>query len=351
MKVLIDISHPAHAHFFRHSIEALKKNNHQVLITSRDKDVAHAILDGCGLEYISLVKPASGGFLDFGRELIQRDIAMIKLVRKFKPDVLAAIGGTFIAHSGFVTRTPSLVFYDTESAKLQNKITYPFASHVIVPDCYYGKVPEKKCTRYSGYHELAYLHPKYFSPNYEVAVKNGLDLSRDNFLIRIVSWNANHDIGESHWNKQTISVLVKHLESLGNVIISSEAKLPEHLEKLVYAGDTDKLHHVLAFCRMYIGESATVASEAAVLGIPAIYASLSDRGYTTEQQTKYQLVDHVRSVDWHPLKNSIDHMLDTPKAQWDRRRKQLLNESIDVSQFIYDSIINKRPSPTTTVKK
>ena len=344
MKILIDISHPAHAFFFRNPIKKLLANNHEVIITSRDKDVAISILEQFGFKHTPLVNPANGGIVDFARELIQRDLALVKLVRQFQPDVMAAIGGTFIAHAGFLTRTPSLVFYDTEFAHMQNAITYPFARYIIVPNCYYGKLPKKKSARYNGYHELSYLHPNYFSAKHEIAIKNGLDPTRDNFLIRIVSWKANHDVGESHWNLDTIITLVQHLATLGNVIISSEAKLPEPLNHLTYQGESDALHHVLAFCRLYVGESATVASEAAVLGIPAIYVSQSDRGYTNEQQQKYQLVKHIKSLSWLPLKNTIDTALCCSRQEWQQKRQQLLDDTIDVSQYVYDCILLKQPA-------
>jgi len=40
----------------------------------------------------------------------------------------------------------------------------------------------------------------------------------------------------------------------------------------------------MAYCRAFIGESATMASEAAVLGVPAVYAAETGRSYTDEQE-------------------------------------------------------------------
>lgn len=45
MKILVDIGHPAHVHFFKNMIWKLEENGHEILITSRDKDVALKLLD------------------------------------------------------------------------------------------------------------------------------------------------------------------------------------------------------------------------------------------------------------------------------------------------------------------
>ena len=102
------------------------------------------------------------------------------------------------------TRTPSVVFYDTENAKLQNILTYPFASVVVAPCAYQSWLPSSHI-RYSGYHELSYLHPDNFQPNYEVAVRNGLAEKGATFFLRLVAWQANHDIGEKGWSTQSIT--------------------------------------------------------------------------------------------------------------------------------------------------
>ena len=50
MKTLIDIGHPAHVHFFRQPIRLLKQNGHNVIITSRDNEVALELLHVLALE-------------------------------------------------------------------------------------------------------------------------------------------------------------------------------------------------------------------------------------------------------------------------------------------------------------
>jgi uncharacterized protein len=59
------------------------------------------------------------------------------------------------------------------------------------------------------------------------------------------------------------------------------------------------IHHFLAFASLLVGESATMASECAVLGTPSFYISPIGRGYTDEQEKKYGLVFNFTGERFH----------------------------------------------------
>ncbi|MCP5159880.1 MAG: DUF354 domain-containing protein [Gammaproteobacteria bacterium] len=338
MKFLFDINHPAHVHFFRYPIALLQGRGHEVVVTSRAKEMAMPLLDELGIIHHPLSALKGKGLLGLSRELLQRDAALYRIVRHEKPQVLASIGGTFIAHVGWLTRTPSLVFYDTENARLQNAITYPLASQVITPRCYRGWTPRHRTLRYDGYHELSYLHPDRFTPDRHLAEQNGLDPTRDNFFIRCVSWQANHDLGEKGWSTALLGQLVSWLATLGKVHISSETPLPTDLTGYAYPGKVSAVHHVMRYCRLFIGESATMASECAVLGVPAIYAAHTGRGYTDEQEQRYGLVANLREFDLDRLRETITALLKRPTTDYQARRQALLVDTIDVAAFVAERI-------------
>jgi len=338
MKVLFDITHPAHVHFFRNPIRMLEQAGHVVKVTSRNKDCTIELLDRFGIEHECLSEQNAGGLTGMIGELISRDFRLFRAARKFGPDVLAAIGGIWAAHAGWLLRKPSVIFYDTETARLQNALTYPFATRIVVPVCYHGKVPERKTVRYPGYHELSYLHPNHFAPSRAIALENGLAAKGDTFLIRLVSWKASHDIGLKGWSIELLDAVVKHLAERGRVVISAEGELPPHLERLRYAGDPHQLHHLIAFCRACIGESATMASEAVVLGVPAIYAATESRGYVDEQAERYHMAKIVPVDRTGEVLAAIDKMLTVPGEEIARRHRKLLEETVDVAGMIIDQI-------------
>lgn len=337
MKFLFDLNHPAHVHFFCHPMRLLKDRGHEVLVTSREKEMALPLLDELGVQHWVLSAHRGGGVLALGRELVARDWALLQVARRERPDAMAAIGGTFVAHVGRLSGIPGLVFYDTENAVLQNAITYPFAHRVIVPRCYQGRLPAHH-ERYAGYHELSYLHPQRFSPDRDVALQAGLAPERENFFIRTVSWQANHDLLETGWNIALLRRLVSWLAERGQVHISSETALPEDLARFAYRGRVSDVHHVMAHCRLFVGESATMASECAVLGVPAIYAAHTGRGYTDEQESRYGLVANLRQFDAERLIGIADELLQRPVAEWQVRRERLLAETIDVATYVADRI-------------
>ena len=344
MKVLIDIGHPAHVHFFREPMARLRADAHQVLVTSRVKEMAVELLDALGVEHVTLSAQRDGA-MALARELLVRDTRLLRVARAFRPDVMAAIGGIFIAHVGAVARIPSLVFYDTENARAQNALTYPLAHRVIVPDCYRAWVPARRTLRYRGYHELSYLQPDVFRPDRAIAQANGLASGRATWLLRLVSWQANHDLGESGWNRTLLADTVRALSARGEVLISSEAAIPPEFDALRYRGDPAMIHHVMAFCAGFIGESATMASEAAVLGVPAVYAAHTGRGYTDEQESRYALVRNVRALTPQAIAQGVEWLLAQDRDAIAAARARLLAECIDVPGFVTDCIAQVSPQP------
>jgi hypothetical protein len=343
MRVLIDIGHPAHVHFFRHPIALLQAEGHEVLVTSRVKEMAVTLLDELQIPHVTLSAQKGRGALALGRELLVRDYRLLRQVQRFRPDLMAGIGGIFVAQVGKVTGIPALAFYDTENATLQNALTYPFASCVLVPDCYTAWTPKARTVRYRGYHELSYLHPARFTPSKEVAIANGLAPEGETFLIRLVSWAASHDLLEEGWNEELIGRVVATLSPRGRVLISSESPLPAAFAAHAYRGEAAAIHHVLAHLAGFVGESATMASECAVLGVPAVYAAKTGRGYTDEQGARYGLVKNVRALRAEGITQAVDWLVTRTPDAVARARARLLADTIDVAEFVTRALLDFRP--------
>jgi uncharacterized protein len=59
--------------------------------------------------------------------------------------------------------------------------------------------------------------------------------------------------------------------------------LPPELASQAFKAHPSDMHHVLAACDLVLGEGATMVSEAAVLGVPAVYVNPLPIGYITDQ--------------------------------------------------------------------
>jgi predicted glycosyltransferase len=277
LRVLFDVVHAADVLFFRRPILHLESEGHEFLVLSRHKDVACDLLDEFGIPHRP-ISTAGHGIVGLATELVRRTARVAMAARRFRPHAMLGFGGVAIAQAGAALRMPSIAFYDTEQATLQNSITWPLIDRLFVPTSYAAKVPSNRTVRLRGVKELSYL--RNLRPDRDIAMRAGLDPSRDNFFVRIVEWRANHDLGKAGWDEALIRDLISRLP--GRVHISSERALPADLEPLRYKGRLSHVHHLIGHCRAYIGESATMASEAAMLGIAAIYASDDRLGYIDE---------------------------------------------------------------------
>jgi len=338
MKVLIDIGHPAHVHFFKNAIWKLQSKGHEVIITTRDKEVTLDLLNAYGFEYHNFGKNRKG-LINKAIGMVITDFQLYKVAKNFNPDVLTGIHNPYVAHIGKLLKKPSLIFTDTEHAKLANRLTFPFATTIYTPSCFKGDLGPKHI-RYDGYHELAYLHPDYFTPDPSVLDELELKEYERFIILRFVAWDASHDVGHKGISMEVRRRFVTELEKYGRVLITSESELPAEFESYRIKVAPEKMHDLLYYAALYIGEGGTMATEAGILGTPSIYFSslVGMMGNFETLEDKYGL---VYSYSDHPfaLKSAINILkISDSKEHWIDKRQRLLNETIDVTSYIVKRI-------------
>lgn len=342
MRVLFDLLHPAHVHVFRHLARELESRGHEFRIALREKDVARELLDGFGFQYRVLSKKKTG--VGLAAEFLLRGARLWHVVSEFQPHFLVGIMGPSIAPVGRLQRLVKrdgprvAVFYDTEIATFTNSFVYPLSDYVCTPDCYQGRVRGNHVT-YPGYHELAYLHPDRFTPDESVVRAAGIDPGAPYFLLRFVSYEASHDFGTAGLDVSRKLGLVRALEGRGRVLVSSEGPLPPELEPYRVRIAPRDIHHVIAFAKMLVGESATMASEAACLGVPAVYVSPLGRGYTDDEERRYGLVKNLTGPRFHDdLSEIARSMADDPELgrTASEARRRLLADKIDLTKWMLE---------------
>jgi predicted glycosyltransferase len=326
---------------FRNLAAELVARGHEVLFTLREKEFARDLLDEYGLRYEVLSQKQTGAAL--AREFFERGARLWRVVSRFDPDFLVGVMGPSIAPVGRLRRlllrdrVRVAVFYGTEIAKLTNSFVYPLADWVITPDSYRGKVHGNHVT-YPGYHELSYLHPRRFRPDPEIVRASGIDPSAPYFIVRFVAYQASHDVGVNTLHDEKKLALVRELSKHGRVIVSSEPALSPELEQYRLKIPVSNIHHVLAFARLLVGESATMAAESAVLGVPAVYVSPYGRGFTDDLE-RYGLVRNFTERryqdDWLA---TVREMAENPRLLEQARaaRERMLSEKVDVTAWMLD---------------
>ena len=334
------ISHPAHFHLFRNTIDTLKAHGDRVVVVIRPKDVLEQLCVNAGMEYVKIKERSRNtGKVGLALSLIQKTIAVMRIVRQTKPGFLIGCDGA-IAYAGKLAGIPSFDCDedDAEATPLFAKLFYPFFTGVIAPTiCSAGKWEYKKIGHYS-YHELAYLHPNHFTPDRRYLEKYGISSEHPFYLVRFAQLTAHHDTGIHGIEKATALRLVSMLSEHGRVYITSERPLEPELEQYRMHIDPLDIHHIMAFADLFIGDSQTMAAEAGVLGTPFVRLNdFSGRlAYLNEIEDKYQLGFSHKSNDINGFFLSVQKWLDEPerKKLCLERRKRMLAEKIDLAEFL-----------------
>jgi predicted glycosyltransferase len=333
MRILFNIGHPAQVHLFKNLIWNLENKGHDYKITVIDKDVSSYLLKVSGFNY-EIVGTAKSSLFSKATELIKIEYNLYKIAKSFKPDILVGgVGNAYVAHVGRLLRIPSIVFDDSEHAKISHLLMDPFADVICTPSCFMNNIGKNQI-RYNGYHQLAYLHPNYFKPDPDILNDLGL-CKEDKFVVmRLVAWDADHDIGQK--GIQNKKEFVRQLEKYGRVLITAEGKLDKELEKYKIKVSPEKIHNLLYYASLYVGEGATMATESAILGTPSIYISslVGTMGNFVELEQKYGLVFSYNH-SYEGLNKAIEllkeHCL---KDVWSKKQDLLFREKIDVTAFM-----------------
>lgn len=340
MKILFHLGHPAHFHLFKNTISDLKNNGHKVFILIKKKDVLEDLLKSSGFDYFNILPDGrKDSMLSMIVGVLKQDARMFSFCLKNKPDIL--VGSSFaIAHIGFLLRTPSInaTEDDADIVPFFSKITYPFTTDVLVPENTRMDKWKKKSTFYKSYHELAYLHPKNFTPNKEI-VKKYLDADNSRFfIIRFAKLTAHHDYGIGGINNKIALQIINILKSHGNVFITSERELDENLEPYRIKISPKDMHDVMSSADLFIGDSQTMAAEAAVLGVPFIRFNdfVGKITYLEELENKYNLGVGIKTDETERLIETVESLISTEnlKEIYQKRKEKMLEEKINYAKFL-----------------
>ena len=335
MKILFDLGHPAHVHYFKNLIKLLEKNGNQVLIIARQKDVTHNLLKHYQIPFISCGKGAKSlsGKLVYA---IKANLQLYKCSSLFKPDLFVSFASPYAAQISNYFNKPHIAFTDTEHAKLGIASFLPFTDIIITPKAY-KRYLGKRHIKFDGYMENTYLHPKYFKPNIDSLKKLNLSTKEKYVIIRLVSWDASHDIGQKGFTLHILTNLIEKIKSHARVFISAENKIPDSLKQYHLSINPTEIHDILSYASLFIGEGATMASECAVMGTPSIYVNSLSAG-TLENQEKNGLLSIFKSSDGL-IEKAINILNDSKVKKHTKQKSQdLIKNKVDLNILFYKLI-------------
>lgn len=340
-RILFFFVHPSKFHVFRNTINHLKNKGHTIDILITSKDVLEELVKNEGWEYTNIFP--EGRKMKNVPAYISATINTIRTVYRLYKHTKGKNYDLFITddllvYIGKLKKTPSIVFIDDDlSIVKQFSIILSMATHCLSPIVTnLGKYNTKKIG-FNSYKELAYLHPNHFKTDNSILKEIGL-IGKKYFVLRLVSLRAYHDVGVSGLDNTKVLELLTLLSKHGEVLISSERELPPEFEKYRVNFNPNKMIHVLAYADLYIGDSQTMSSEAAILGIPTFRLSdfTGKIKVMDEKGDKYQLMKSYKTHDFANLVKDVQETLDSPNYQkkYTERRNKMLSEKIDLSTFM-----------------
>lgn len=334
MNVLIDIGHPAHVHLMRHIAKELENHGHKIYYAVADIPVAKRLMDYYGMPYFDLGKKKDSIF-GKGMKVLSSDWKFIKLCHKYKID-MALNSGVSLSHATKLFKAKAIIFDDDDDAvePLMVKFGHPFANVTMTPNAIRRKT--KNAIYYNGTHELAYLHPNRFKPDPDVLKKAGLKEGEKFFVMRFVAFKGHHDIGQRGLSMDEKRLLLETLKKHGRVIITSERQIEPEFEEYRVPVPPEDIHSLMAYASMFVGDSQTMTTEAALLGVPALKCNtFAGRLSVPNMIEEYGLSYSYQPEDFDKMMAKVNELLETPDLDkvWAKKREEFLKEMIDPTAF------------------
>lgn len=335
MNVLFVTGHPAQIHHFKNVKSLLELKGNAVFWASSAKEVSFELLKQEGIEYIEIQR-SGNSFWNKLKALLVNNWKLNRFIRQNRINVVISRVSPFVSLTAKWNGVFHIGISDTEKSGIYDSIFTKMLDTFITSDSFNRNL-RKDQIRIKSNTELYYLHRNYFKPNENIIKSYGIQINKPYSIVRFVSWNAYHDKGQKGFSKEFKLKLIKRLEKYSTVFISSEGELPAELESNKLNIPPYLMHDLLNFASLYIGEGASMAAEASLLGTPSILVNDIQSG-NGEDLIKHNLLHHFTSneSDQREAIQLAEAILknNDSKANYKKNLDQYLEDKIDASAFL-----------------
>lgn len=342
MNILIDIAHPAHVHLIRNTYNILIQNGHRIFVTVKDIPSAIHLLEKFYIPYIYLGKK-NDSLLGKAFSQVIFNLRLFYLVWAKKIDL--GFGSSLtLTHVSRISKMKSIILDDDDDdmEPLFVKYAHPFADVVLTPSCVQRN--SKNRFFYDGYHELAYLHPNRFKPDPNVLNEIGLSEYDTFFVVRFNAFKAHHDVGVQGLSIDDKRKLIQLLEQKGKVFITTERNMDDEFKKYQITLSPEKIHSLIYYAKMFVGDSQTMTTEAAILGTPALKLNTfaGKLSVPNELESKYELCYSFLPSQRDAFFEKVNEIIDNKdiKTEWSGKLNKFFKDKIDVTAFYVSFIEN-----------
>lgn len=269
MKIVIDIAHPAHINFFRHSAAKLKNKGHDVTIICLNRGKLPLIVQK---EFPGFKINILGSHTGTKKSVIidaniKRFILLYRYLSANMFDLGLSVGGFNIGTVLKLLNIPNIQFDDDPERGISTILEKLTATNLYYPPITdnYGNISSFKALK-----EWAYLSPKYFTPNPEILKEYSLNPRKYVFVREISTGSLNYAKQKSN----IIASFSRRMDRDIKVLLSLENR-----KKLGYYPDewilirepVADIHSLIYYSRLVISSGDSMAREGSLLGVPSIY--------------------------------------------------------------------------------
>lgn len=238
---------------------------------ARDKECLHELLEAAGIPFISRGK---GSHLLIGKYLYAFYIIVLSLTQliRFRPGLTLSLSSPYLITASRFLHIPTLTYDDTDfNPRLHPAIKR--ANYIFSPSNY-PHTFHKYHFLIQTYKELAYLEPP----------QPGKEKLRDSVFFRITRTDSIHHSTQTRISIPGIINEINRVSELHSTFLSSETAFTGGLSENVRFPDKVNIHQDMKRSMVFWGNSATMAAEAVIMGIPSIFVGSEKFAYLQEME-------------------------------------------------------------------
>lgn len=345
--VVIDILHYPHVNFYKHAIKVLEEKDVDVHVILRPRGKLVSIFEKeCPDAPFVLIGQHRKSILGKMTDMVERDIAFLRHLRKIKFDAGTGFGSINIAHETRFFGKPAIIFGDDIEYKLVYYLIKPFATQLVMPSSARGK----NLLKYKGFKELAYLHPNHFTPDKKALEPYNLDPYEYVFIREISSASLNYRRAEMG----KLSKIMDYLKQMDlKILLSIEDKSLIDLFKdycIILKEPIADIHSLLHFAAFTVSSGDSIARESCLVGIPSIYTGGRDMAINNELIRRSCM---FKVEDEKSIKNMINYILknDIKKEVEAKIKYAIKEEWVDTTQVILDVLLGTIYNDDSLIEK
>ena len=342
MKILININHPAHVHYFRNFIKLMEVKGDRFCVINRDDKMINQLLDYYGIKHaIRNKRPEKKGTIPSLMNLMRMILWCIRKSFSFHPDLYMGFASSACAITSFLFRKPSILIDDTEHNSMTHKLYMPVCTKVLTPFYFKKDLGNKdKQIRFNAYVEQLYLHSSYYKS--DEGVLRELNVKpKEYVIVRYVAYDAHHDLKVHPLSEETKKNIVKEIAKRYRVFVSLEKSVKDSFyDDYRLKISPEKMHDLEANAKFMIAEGATMASETFVHGVPYLYINPLKVG-NVDYQCEHYPYRCFKTTNGDEALKIVNQLMDI-KIDGDAERRKVEEQTINPTEYLVEFVENYR---------